>query len=71
MADDALDPLFDAAAEATEQAIVNALFAAETVEGRAGHIRKSIAARLPDWRAHLGGAGRTRCVTASDPKPGA
>lgn len=48
--DDALDPLFDAAAEATEQAIVNALFAAETVEGRDGHVRTSITERLPDWR---------------------
>jgi D-aminopeptidase len=49
--DDALDPLFDAAAEATEQAIVNALFAAETVEGRDGHVRTAITARLPDWRS--------------------
>lgn len=48
--DDALDPLFDAAAEATEQAIVGALVAAETVEGRDGHVRTSITERLPDWR---------------------
>ena len=48
--DDALDPLFDAAAEATEQAIVHALFAAETVEGRDGHVRTSITERLSDWR---------------------
>lgn len=48
--DDVLDPLFDAAAEATEQAIVHALFAAETVEGRNGHVRTSITERLPDWR---------------------
>ena len=32
-----LEPLFEAAAEATEQAIVDALFAAETVTGFAGH----------------------------------
>lgn len=69
MADDALDPLFDAAAEATEQAIANALFAAQTTEGRAGHIRKSIASRLPDWRARVGEAGRTGWGTASDPRP--
>lgn len=53
--DDALDPLFDAAAEATEQAVVNALFAAETVEGRDRHVRTAITARLPDWRALLHG----------------
>ena len=48
-----LDPLFDAAAEATEQAIVNALFAAETVTGFAGHTRTALAAVLPDWREAL------------------
>jgi D-aminopeptidase len=51
--DETLDPLFDAAAEATEQGIVNALFAAETVEGYAGHVRRAIAERVPDWRARL------------------
>lgn len=51
--DDALDPLFDAAADATEQSIVNALFAAETVAGRDGHVREAITARLPDWRRHF------------------
>jgi D-aminopeptidase len=45
-----LDPLFDAAAEATEQAIVHALFGAETVHGRDGHVRVAITERLPDWR---------------------
>jgi len=52
--DAALDPLFDAAAEATEQAIVHALFAAETVRGRDGHARVAIIERFPDWRARLG-----------------
>lgn len=51
--DDALDPLFDAAADATEQSIVNALFAAGTVEGRDGHVREAVTARLPDWRRHF------------------
>ncbi|HEX6794511.1 MAG TPA: P1 family peptidase [Casimicrobiaceae bacterium] len=51
--DDALDALFDAAADATEQSIANALFAAETVEGRDGHLREAITARLPDWRRHF------------------
>ncbi|MEB0012453.1 P1 family peptidase [Glaciimonas sp. Gout2] len=40
--DSVLDPLFQAVAESTEQAIVNALFAAETVEGRDGHLRRSL-----------------------------
>jgi D-aminopeptidase len=34
---DSMDPLFQAAAEATEEAILNALTAAETMTGLAGH----------------------------------
>ena len=34
LADRALDPLFEATVEATEEAIVNALVAAETMTGR-------------------------------------
>lgn len=48
--DSLLDPLFEAVVDSTEQAIVNALFAAETVSGRDGHQRRSlhdIAANLP------------------------
>jgi D-aminopeptidase len=45
-----LDPLFEAAAEATEQAIVDALLAAETVTGFAGHTRYALADLAPDWR---------------------
>ncbi|AMP03079.1 peptidase S58 family protein [Collimonas pratensis] len=48
--DSLLDPLFEAVADSTEQAIVNALFAAVTVNGRDGHQRLSLsdlAARLP------------------------
>jgi D-aminopeptidase len=37
-----LDPLFQAAADATEQAIVNALWHAEAVEGRDGHRRAAL-----------------------------
>ena len=44
-----LEPLFEAAAEATEQAIVDALFAAETVTGFAGHIRYALTDLAPDW----------------------
>jgi D-aminopeptidase len=52
--DDArLDPVFDAAAEATEQAIVDALFAAETVTGFMDHTRLALTTVLPDWRELL------------------
>ena len=37
LAPDAMTPLFQAAAEATEEAILNALTAAETMTGYAGH----------------------------------
>jgi D-aminopeptidase len=46
-----LDPLFQAAADATEQAIVHALWHAEPVRGRDGHKRhtlREILRRLPD-----------------------
>ncbi|MFJ2986915.1 P1 family peptidase [Collimonas sp. NPDC087041] len=48
--DSFLDPLFEAVVDSTEQAIVNALFAAETVTGRDGHQRQSLrdaSANLP------------------------
>jgi D-aminopeptidase len=45
----ALDGLFQAAAEATEQAIVHALFAATTVVGRDGHCRRALTDIAPDW----------------------
>ena len=48
--DNLLDPLFEAVVDSTEQAIVNALFAAESVTGRDGHQRQSLreaAAGLP------------------------
>ncbi len=41
-----LDPLFQAAADSTEQAIVNALFHATPVTGRAGHRREALAELL-------------------------
>jgi D-aminopeptidase len=49
LADAVLDPLFDAAAEATEQAIVDALWSAETVIGFHGHVRRALAEVAPDW----------------------
>ena len=45
-----LDPLFEAAAQAPEQAIVHALFHAQTVEGRDGHRRMALLELAPDWR---------------------
>jgi D-aminopeptidase len=40
--EDALSPLFEAAAEATEEAIDNSLLKAQTVRGRDGHIAEAI-----------------------------
>lgn len=37
-----LDPLFQAAADSVEQAIIHALWHAETVSGRSGHVRQGI-----------------------------
>jgi D-aminopeptidase len=48
-----IDPLFDAAAEATEQAIVHALWHAETVTGRDGHVRQGLRDAIPDWPSWL------------------
>ena len=39
---DSMDPVFHAAADATEEAIVNALCAAETMTGRAGHVATAL-----------------------------
>jgi len=49
LAEPLLESLFDAAAEATEQAIVDALFEATTVRGFAGHVRHALADVAPDW----------------------
>lgn len=46
LADALLDPLFHAVADSVEQAIVNALFAAESVAGRDGHRRACLRERL-------------------------
>jgi D-aminopeptidase len=50
LAETLLDPLFEAAAEATEQAILDALFQAETLTGFRGHTRVSLTDIAPDWR---------------------
>jgi D-aminopeptidase len=49
----ALDLFFQAAAEATEQAILHALFAATSVAGRDGHHRHALTELAPDWQALL------------------
>ncbi|WP_288407191.1 P1 family peptidase [uncultured Herbaspirillum sp.] len=52
LADQVLDPLFHAAADSVEQAIIHALLTAETVRGRDGHVRVSLRERLagsPDF----------------------
>jgi D-aminopeptidase len=49
LAEPLLEALFDAAAEATEQAIVDALFSGETVTGFRGHVRHALTDVAPDW----------------------
>lgn len=48
-----IDRLFEAAAEACEQAIVSALWRAQTVQGRDGHVRRALVEVIPDWRQWL------------------
>jgi D-aminopeptidase len=42
LANDAINPLFYAAIESTEEAIVNALLAAETMTGRGGTVAHAL-----------------------------
>lgn len=49
--DGVLDPLFQAAADACEQAILNALWHARPVTGRDGHRRESLTDLLAGWRS--------------------
>jgi len=51
LAEALLESLFEACAEATEQAILDALFQAETVRGFRGHVRYALHDIAPDWRA--------------------
>jgi len=48
-----LDPLFEAAAEACEQAIIHALWSAETVHGRDDHVRQALPEAMQQWREWL------------------
>jgi len=40
--DDFLSPVYKATVEATEEAVINALFAAETMKGYKGHVRRAL-----------------------------
>jgi D-aminopeptidase len=55
LGEDALSPLFEAAAEATEEAIDNSLLKATTVHGRDGHVAEAIP--IEPLRALLKSAG--------------
>ncbi|PCE33626.1 DmpA family aminopeptidase [Burkholderia ubonensis] len=48
LADGVLDPLFQAAAESVEHAIVDALLQAVTVAGRDGHVRQALRDAIPE-----------------------
>jgi D-aminopeptidase len=48
-----IDPLFQAAADATEQAIIHVLLQAQTVTGYRGHKRLAFTEAFPDWRNFL------------------
>ncbi|WP_083654851.1 P1 family peptidase [Burkholderia sp. SRS-W-2-2016] len=54
VADHCLDPLFRACADSVEQAIVDALWSAESVTGRDGHQRLSLRDSVPDLAELLG-----------------
>ncbi|MCC8394223.1 P1 family peptidase [Paraburkholderia sp. MMS20-SJTR3] len=54
VADHCLDPLFRACADSVEQAIVDALWSAESVTGRDGHRRRSLRDSVPDLAELLG-----------------
>ncbi|AOB30641.1 aminopeptidase [Bordetella sp. H567] len=48
-----IDPLFEAAAEAIEQAILHGLWHAESVTGRDGHRRLGVRDAIPAWQQWL------------------
>ena len=48
-----IDPLFEVAAQACEQAIIAALWRADSVTGRDGHRRASIREAAPQWQQWL------------------
>jgi len=60
LAEIGLESLFEAAAEVTEQAIIDALFTAETVMGFDGHIRYALTDLAPDWATLMPPSARIR-----------
>ncbi|MGF6984356.1 D-aminopeptidase [Paraburkholderia atlantica] len=58
VADHCLDPLFRACADSVEQAIVDALWSAESVTGRDGHRRLSLRDSVPDLAQLLRNSAR-------------
>ena len=56
--DDFMDPALDLAAETVEEAIISALWHAETTTGRDGHIRYSLQDALTSCRKDKGGTER-------------
>jgi D-aminopeptidase len=55
LADSQLDPLFQACADCVEQAILDALWSANTVQGRDGHVRLALREAVPDLPILLAG----------------
>ncbi|KWE57023.1 aminopeptidase [Burkholderia ubonensis] len=60
LADSVLDPLFQAAAESVEHAIVDALLQAVTVTGRDGHVRQALRDAVPELDRLLNEGPATR-----------
>ena len=64
--DDELNPLFEAAVDATEEAVVNSLWAAQDVTGRDGHVVEALPhEETLDAPGSGGAAARTRPVAAA------
>lgn len=58
LADSQLDPLFQASADCVEQAILDALWSASTVQGRDGHVRLALREAVPDLANLLEGGAQ-------------
>jgi D-aminopeptidase len=69
LSDSYITALFDAVVEATEEAIVNALFSAETMVGRDGVTAHALPAE-PDWAGRSDDAERVRYRTDHGRSPG-
>ncbi|WP_321915064.1 P1 family peptidase [Paraburkholderia sp. J11-2] len=58
LADSQLDALFQASADCVEQAILDALWSASTVQGRDGHVRLALREAVPDLADLLSGGAQ-------------